>query len=146
MRLRFLLAEYAPDDNELLESEDLEIIGEDPGSGSLSTGTIPVRTLTGFSVLDTKTKEHVSLRSLLAPRDSPQLSTYCVVGYVLPATENAVDDAEEMLGLDLEDCQYLRLTTIRCMSLLDLVDDQEVLDRYSLLMLSGVISPDDMNV
>lgn len=133
--LRCPPAEHIPNDNELLESEDLEIIGEDPGNGSLSTGTIPVRTLTGFSLFDINTNKLVSFGSLLVPRDSQQLSSFCAAGYVLPAMENTVDDLEETLDPDLEDCQYIRLSTLRSMSLLHLDDDDKALDRCSLLML-----------
>jgi hypothetical protein len=129
---RCLTAEYVPNGNELLESENLEIVGEDRGNGSLSTGTIPIRILTEFLVFNTETKLLASFGSLLVPRDSPQLSSFCAVGYVLPAMENAVDDAEEILDPDLEDCQYLRLSHIRSISLFNLDDDCEVLDRYSL--------------
>ena len=127
-------AEYTPNDNEILESENLEIIGEDSGNGSLRTGTIPVRTLTGFSVFAVETGHLVSLGSLLAPRDSPHLASFCVAGYVLPAMENAVDDAEESFDLDLEDCQYLRLSPIRFMNLFNLDEDQKALDRYYLML------------
>jgi len=130
-----LPVKYIPSDNELLESEDLEIVGEDPENAILSTGTVPVRTLTGFSVFDKETNELVSLGSLLVPRDSPDLTTYCAVGYVLPAMENAVEDVEEMPNPDLEDCQIIRLSTIRAMSLFDLDDDCEALDKYSYCML-----------
>jgi hypothetical protein len=93
--------EYVPDDNELLESENLEIVGEDPGDGSLKTDTIPVRVLTDFSVFSIETGQLVTLRSLLAPRDSPQLASYCAVGYVLPAMENEVDDDDRYWTLTL---------------------------------------------
>ena len=131
------LAKYVPDENELLESEDLEVIGEDPGNGSLSTGTIPVRTLTEFSVFNAETGHLVSLGSLLVPRDSQHLSSFCAVGYVLPATENAIDDPEEILESELEDCQYIRLSSIRSISLFNLDDDCEVLDRYSIGVVRG---------
>lgn len=85
--------------------------------------------LTVFSVFDAETGHLVSLGSLLAPRDSPHLSSFHVAGYVLPAMENAADDVEEALGPDLEDCQYLRLSPIRSMSLFGLDDDQKALDR-----------------
>lgn len=91
---------------------------------------MPVRILTGFSLFDVETGHLVTLNSLLAPRDSPRLSSYCAVGYVLPATENVVDDAEEVLNPDLEDCQYLRLSAIRSMSLFDFDEENKTLDRY----------------
>lgn len=122
---------YVPNENELLETGALEIVGEDTGNGSLETGTVPVRMLTGFSLFDVETKHLVTFHSLLAPRDSPRLASYCAVGYVLPATENVVDDAEEALDTDLEDCQYLMLSAIRSMSLFDFDEDKKVLDRYS---------------
>ncbi|KAF9792170.1 S-adenosyl-L-methionine-dependent methyltransferase [Thelephora terrestris] len=121
--------EYVPDDNELLESENVEIIGEDPGNGSLQTGTVPVRILTGFSVFDVETGHLVTPHSLLAPRDSLHLASYRAVGYVLPAPESVVDDAGEALDPDLEDCQYLRLSNIRSMSLFDFDEEKKVLDR-----------------
>jgi DNA (cytosine-5)-methyltransferase 1 len=132
---RFLTVKYVPNGDEVLESQHPEITGEDPENGSLSTGTIPMRILTEFSVFDAKTKEMVPFNYLMAPRDSPDLASYCAVGYVLPAMENTVDDAEEILDLDLEDCQCLRLSCIRSMSLFDFDDDQKVLDRCSLRML-----------
>ena len=127
---RCLPVEYVPNDNELLESEDVEIVGEDPGNSSLQTGTVPVRILTEFSVFDVETGHMVTPHSLLAPRDSLHLASYCAVGYALPAPENVVDGAEEVLDPDLEDCQYLRLSTIRSMSLFDFDEDNKVLDRY----------------
>ena len=93
----------------------------------------------GFSLFDVETGHLVTLHSLLAPRDSPRLASYCAVGYVLPATENAVDDAEEVLDPELEDCQYLRLSTIRSMSLFDFNEDKKALDRYSLRNMRGVV-------
>ena len=84
-------------------------------------------------MFNTETYELVSLGSLLAPRDSAHLAIYCAVGYVLPSMENAVDDAEEMP--DLEDCQFLRLSTIRSLSLFDFDDDSKALDKYSHQML-----------
>jgi hypothetical protein len=128
----YLSAKHVPNENELLETENLEIIGEDPGNGSLETGTVPVRMLTEFSLFDVETKHLVTLHSLLAPRDSPRLASYCAVGYVLPAPESAVDDAEEVLDLDPEDCQRLRLSTIRSMSLFDFDEDNKTLDRCGL--------------
>jgi hypothetical protein len=98
----------------------------------LKTETVPVRILTDFSVFDVKTGRLITFHSLLAPRDSPDLTSYCAVGYVLPATEDGVDDTEEMLDPDLEDCQRLRLSTIRSMSLFDFDEDDSVLDRYIL--------------
>jgi hypothetical protein len=89
-----------------------------------------VRILTGFSVFNVETGYLDTLHSLLAPRDSPQLSSYCVVGYVLPMTENAVDDFDKLLDPDPEGCQYIRLSTIRSMSLFDFSEDQNVIDRY----------------
>ena len=80
-------------------------------------------------MFNTETGHMVTLYSLLASRDSPQLTLYGAAGYVLPATENMVDDAEEVLDPDLEDCQYLRLSTIRSMSLFDFDEDNGVLDR-----------------
>ena len=127
---RNLLATPVLDGDELLETENLEIIGEDPGNGSLETGTVPVRVLTGFSLFDAETRHLVTLHSLLAPRDSPHLASFCAVGYVLPATERVVDGAEEILDHDLEDCQYLRLSAIRSMSLFDFDEDNRALDRY----------------
>jgi len=125
-----LLVEYIPNDNELLESENLELVGEDPGNGSLRTGTVPVRILTGFSVFDIENRRLVTPRSLMVPRDSPHLSSYCAVGYVLPATEDAVDDAEETPDPPgLEDCQYIRLSAIRSMSVLGFDDEHKELDR-----------------
>ena len=121
---------YTPNDNEPLETEDLEIIGEDPTNGTLKTGTVPVRILTGFSVFEVKTRHLVAFQSLLAPRDSQHLSSYCVSGYVFPATENIVDDNEEVLDPDSNDCQYLRLSTIRSTSLFDFDEDSKALDRY----------------
>lgn len=100
---------------------------------SLETDTIPVRILTEFSLFDIETGQLVALRSLLAPRDSPELSSYCAAGYVLPAMEDAVDDADRILDPDLEDYQYLRLSTIRALKLFDTgKEDTMVLDRYSL--------------
>ena len=122
--------EYVPDDDELLESENLEIFGEDPDDGSLRTDTIPVRVLTEFSVFSIETGQLVTLRSLLAPRDSPQLSSYCAVGYVLPVMENEVDDADTTLDPDPKDCQYLRLSAIRFMDVLHFDEEHKVLDKY----------------
>jgi hypothetical protein len=126
--------EYVPDDDddELLESENLEIVGEDPGDGSLKTDTVPVRVLTDFSVFSIETGQLVTLRSLLAPRDSPQLASYCAAGYVLPVMENEVDDDDMILDPDLEDCQYLRLSTILFMNVLHFDGEHNVLDRYGL--------------
>lgn len=121
----------------LLETENLEIIGEDSGNGSLETGTVPVRILTAFSLFHVETGHLVTLHSLLAPRDSPRLASYCAVGYVFPATEDVVDDGEEVLDFDPEDCQYLRLSTIRSMSLFDFDEDHKTLDRYSLRYAKG---------
>lgn len=84
-------------------------------------------------MFDTETNVLVSLASLFAPRDSEHLATYCVVGYVLPSMENAVDDAEETP--DLEDCQFLKLSTIRLLSLFNLDDDCKALDKYGHRML-----------
>jgi len=84
-------------------------------------------------VFNTENNELVSLGSLFAARDSAHLATYCAVGYVLPSMENAVDDAEEMP--DLEDCQFLRLSTIRFLSLFHLDDDCKALDKYGHQML-----------
>ena len=53
--------------------------------------------------------------------------------------ENAVDDGGEMLGPDIEDCQFLRLSTIRSLSLFNLDDDCEVLDKYNHQMLRGAV-------
>lgn len=80
----------------------------------------------------------VTLYSLLAPEGSAHLSSYCAVGYVLPALENAVDDADGMLDPDLEDCQYLRLSTICRMELFLPEKEHTVLDRYDLQMLIEV--------
>jgi len=129
---RHLLAEYVPNDSELRESENLEIIGEDPKEGSLSTDTIPVRIITEFSVFDVKTRQLVALRSLLAPRDSPELSSYCVAGYVLPAMEDAISNADSILDLDVEDCQYMTLSTISHMESLYFNGEHEFLERYGL--------------
>lgn len=126
------LVKYVPNDDELLESESLEIVGEDPGNESLRTGTVPVRILTEFSVFDAETGEMAALHSFLAPRDSPQLSSTHVTGYVLPAMENAVDAVEEILDPDLEDYSHLRLSTIRSMNLFHFDEDHKVLDRYIL--------------
>lgn len=79
-----------------------------------------------------ETEQLVTLRSLLVPRNSPQLSSYCAVGYVLPVMENEVDDAETMLDPDLEDCQYLRLSTILSMNVLHFDKEHKVLDRCGL--------------
>lgn len=125
-----LSANPVPNEDELLETENLEIIGEDSGNGSLETGTVPVRIITGFSLFDVETGHMVALHSLLAPRDSPRLASFYAVGYVLPASERVVDGAEEVLDPDLEDCQYLRLSTIRSMSLFDFDEDNKTLDRY----------------
>ena len=84
-------------------------------------------------MFNAETNELVSLSSLFASRDSPHLAAYCAAGYVLPSMENAVDDAEEMP--DLEDCQFLRLSTIRCLSLFNLDDDCKALDKYCHQML-----------
>ena len=140
-----LPAKYIPDENELLETENLEIVGEDPGNASLETGTVPVRILTGFSLFDVETGHLVTLHSLLAPRDSPRLASYCAVGYVLPATENALDDAGEVFDPDYEDRQYLRLSMIRSMSLFDFDEDIKALDRYSLLKCEGWSWPKHLN-
>jgi DNA (cytosine-5)-methyltransferase 1 len=134
-----LPVKYIPNDNELLETGDLEIIGEDPSSGTLKTGTVPVRILTGFSVFEVETRHLVAFHSLLAPRDSQHLSSYCVSGYVFPAMENIVDDNEEVLDPDSDDCQYLRLSTIRSTSLFDFDEDSRALDRYCLLYIKGLV-------
>ena len=125
-------AKYVPIDDELLESENLEIIGEDPENGSLRTEAIPMRILTEFSVFNIETRQLVTLHSLFVPRDSPELSSYCAVGYVFPIMEDEVEDSDTILDPDLEDCQYLRLSTIRTMSLLDFDEEHGILDRYSL--------------
>ena len=137
LRSRRLPVEYVPEVDELLESESLEIVGEgrEDASRPLTTDTIPVRILTEFSVLNIETGQLVTLRSLLAPRNSPQLSSYCVVGYVLPVAEDDVDDI--ILDLDLEDCQYLRLSTILFMNVFnsgedDSGEEHNFLDRYGL--------------
>lgn len=132
LRSRRLSVEYVPDDDEFLESESLEIVGEgrEDASRSLKTDTIPIRILTEFSVFNIETGQLVTLRSLLAPRDSPQLSSYCVVGYVLPVAEDEVDDT--ILDPDLEDCLYLRLSTILFMDVFDLGEEHKFLDRYDL--------------
>jgi len=142
---RRLPVEYVPDEDELLESESLEIVGEDSEDASLRTETIPIRILTEFSVFNIETGQLVTLRSLLVPRDSPQLSSYCAVGYVLPVTENAVDDVDTILDPDLEDCQYLRLSTILFMDVFDFNEKHKFLDRYGLWVLIGVVSPDGMS-
>lgn len=80
-------------------------------------------------MFDIETGCLVTLRSLLAPRGSPHLSSYCAVGYVLPAMENVVDDAEETPDPGLDDCQYLRLSSIHSMSLFDFDDEHKALDR-----------------
>lgn len=82
-------------------------------------------------MFDVKTRQLVAPHSLLALRDSPELSSYCVVGYILPAMEDVVNDADSILDLDLEECQYLRLSTLRHMKTLYL-DEHEVLERYCL--------------
>ena len=46
--------------------------------------------------------------------------------------ENEVDDAETMLDPDLEDCQYLRLSTILSMNVLHFDKEHKVLDRCGL--------------
>lgn len=84
-------------------------------------------------MFNAETNELVSLGSLFAQRDSAHLATYCAVGYVLPSMENAVDEAEEMPGL--EDCQFIRLSTIRCLSLFNFDDDGKALDKYTHQML-----------
>lgn len=126
------LVKYIPNENELLESESLEIIGEDRENGSLRTGGLPVRVITEFSVFDEEGGRMVAFNSLLAPEDSPQLSSLCTAGYVFPVMEDEVEAADTMLDSDPEDCQYLRLSTIRSMVLFDLNEEYKVIDRYGI--------------
>lgn len=43
--------------------------------------------------------------------------------------ENIVDDNEEVLDPDSDDCQYLRLSTIRSTILFDFDEESKALDR-----------------
>lgn len=123
---------YIPNENELLESESLEIIGEDRENGSLRTGGLPVRVLTEFSVFDREGGRMIAFNSLLAPDDSPQLSSHCAAGYVFPVMEDEVEAVDTMLNPDPEDYQYLRLSTICSTILFDLSEEYKVIDRYSI--------------
>jgi hypothetical protein len=98
----------------------------------LRTGGLPVRVLTEFSVFDNESDRMVAFNSLLAPEDSPQLSSRCAAGYVLPVMEDEVEAADTMLDADPEDCQYLRLSTICSMTLFDFSEEYKVIDRYSI--------------
>lgn len=127
-----LPVKYIPNENELLESESLEIIGEDRENGSLKTGGLPVRMLTDFSVFDNEGGRMVAFNSLLAPEDSPQLSSHSVAGYVFPVMEDEVEAADTMLDPDPEDCQFLRLSAICSITLFEFSEEYKMIDRHSI--------------
>ncbi|KAG1839477.1 S-adenosyl-L-methionine-dependent methyltransferase [Suillus tomentosus] len=112
---------YQPENNELLETEDLLIIGEDPGA--LENGQKPTRILHNFAFFDpTRDMVMVSLSYLDKHRENDD-HMFEGAGEVTSVPENDEDEGQED-DLEDDDPQFIRITNILGYSI-DYTDDED---------------------
>jgi hypothetical protein len=109
-----VVAYYEPRDDELFESADLIIAGEDlddvgSDSGADQVQEKPVRVLTDFSIFDPKHRNEMMSLSAIEQEDSLDRQ-FEGAGLVAPYLINEEDEGQED-GLDAE-LQYVRLGAI----------------------------------
>lgn len=104
---------YSLRDDEIEESADLVVIGEDPPLKG--DKTIPIRLFTKFAIYNSKTKELVDVSELISARDSSKLKNYGASGFISPWVED--DDDFYADSEDAFESQYVQLGRIRELNL-----------------------------
>jgi DNA (cytosine-5)-methyltransferase 1 len=123
LRCNVLAKYYQPENNELLETEDLIVIGEDPGA--LNDGQKPTRILHNFAFFDpTRDLVMVSLSHLDGRRGNDDDDhTFEGAGEVTSVPENDEDEGQED-DLEDDDPQLIRIKNILGYSI-DYTEDEE---------------------
>ncbi|KAG2155745.1 S-adenosyl-L-methionine-dependent methyltransferase [Suillus clintonianus] len=112
---------YQPESNELVETEDLIVIGEDPGA--LDDGQKPTRNLDGFAFFDpTRDLVMVSLSYLNEQHDNDD-SMLEGAGEVTSVPENDEDEGQED-DLEADEPQFIRINNIIGYSI-DYTEDED---------------------